>query len=96
MLLDVLRQEYKERVVEIASHYGASNIRVFGSVARGEEDENSDIDFLMDIEKGRSLLDIVRLKRSLESLLHHRVDIVETAAIKENIRDFILADVKPL
>lgn len=95
-LLELLRKEYREQMLEIAKHYGGSNIKIFGSVARGEEDENSDIDLLMDIEKDRSLLDIVRLKRALEALLHHRVDIVENAAIKANIREFVLADAKPL
>jgi predicted nucleotidyltransferase len=95
-LLDILRKEYREQVLEIAKSYGGSNVKVFGSVARGEEDENSDIDLLMDIEKDRSLLDIVRLKRALETLLQHKVDIVESASIKDNIREFILADAKML
>ncbi len=95
-LLEVLQKEYRDQVLEIAKAHGGSNIKVFGSVARGEEDEESDIDLLMDIEKGRSLLDIVRLKRALEALLHHRVDIVENGAIKHNIRHSILTDAKAL
>lgn len=74
--LDLLRTEKKAAIFRIGELHGASNIRVFGSVARGDNREESDIDFLVDFEKGRSLFDLIRFKLDLQELLHATVDVV--------------------
>ena len=69
MTLQELRATRREEILEIAAKRGAHNVRVFGSVARGENDLKSDIDFLVDLAPGRSLLDLCALQRELEHLL---------------------------
>ena len=61
-------------------------MRVFGSVARGESDARSDIDFLVDLDPGRSLLDLGRLQRRLERLLASKVDVVSSRGLRERVR----------
>ncbi|MEM6835546.1 MAG: nucleotidyltransferase family protein [Cyanobacteria bacterium P01_C01_bin.120] len=90
-LLETL-QSQKKQILEIADHYGASNIRVFGSVARGEAHADSDIDLLVDLEPGRSLLDHIGLMQDLADLLGRSVDVVETDTLHEVIRDQVLED----
>jgi predicted nucleotidyltransferase len=91
--LKQLLQERREEILEIASKHGAFNVRVFGSVARGEETENSDIDFLInyDINKISSWFP-VGLIRDLEGLLGRKVDVVTETGLKERIRDRVLRD----
>ncbi len=69
-----------------AAAHGARDVRVFGSVARGEEAENSDIDFLVTLEPGRTLLDVARLEMRLESLLGRHVDVVTESGLREPLR----------
>ena len=76
MRLDPLLEEKREDILRIASEHGVREVRVFGFVARGEADRESDIDFLVELEAGRSLLDLGRLQTELESLLGCRVDVV--------------------
>ena len=76
----------------IARRHGASNIRVFGSVARGNADDASDIDFLVDLEKGRSLLDLGGLLMDLQKLLGRSVDIVTEKGLKPRIRERVLSE----
>ncbi|MEM9121051.1 MAG: nucleotidyltransferase family protein [Cyanobacteria bacterium P01_F01_bin.56] len=90
-LLETL-QSQKPKILAIAEHYGASNIRVFGSVARGEAHADSDIDLLVDLEPGRSLLDHIGLMQDLADLLGRSVDVVETDTLHEVIRDQVLED----
>src|SRR5438067_925374 len=73
MSLDELVRTRRADILEIAKRYGASNLRIFGSVARGEADEKSDIDFLVDMESGRSLLDLAGLRVDLRELLGRSV-----------------------
>jgi len=75
MTLERRISERREEILRIAARYGAYNVRIFGSVARGEADEASDIDFLVDMESGRSLLDLGGLQMELEALLGCRVDV---------------------
>ena len=92
-LRDELKRK-KEQIIKIAAMHGARNIRVFGSVARGEADEKSDIDFLVEMEPGRSLLDLGGLLMDLQEVLGRDVDV---AAGKEAARYCainILAQVK--
>ena len=96
MDIDTLRSVYKHEIVNLANKHGASNIRVFGSVARGDADNSSDIDLIIDMKNGKSLMDFVRLKLDLEDLLKHNVDLVESKAIKPSLKKFIDEDVIPL
>jgi predicted nucleotidyltransferase len=85
-------QNKREDILRIAAQYGASNIRVFGSVARGEAGPESDIDVLIHLESGRSLLDIVAIKQDLEELLGRKVDVLTESSISPYLRDHILRD----
>jgi predicted nucleotidyltransferase len=83
-------------ILRLASLYGATNVRIFGSVARGEADERSDVDFLVDMGRGRSLLDLGGLLADLGELLHHPVDVVTERGLKPRIRDRVLREAVPL
>jgi predicted nucleotidyltransferase len=92
MPLDELLQAKREDILQTARKYGAYNVRVFGSVARGEADEKSDIDLLVDMEKGRSLLDLAGLLVDLEDLLGCKVDVVTEIGLRERIRERVLKE----
>jgi predicted nucleotidyltransferase len=83
-------------ILALAARHGARNVRVFGSVARGEADAASDIDFLVDFEPGRSLLDLAALLVDLEDLLGHPVDVVTEPGLKARIRQRVLAEAVPV
>jgi predicted nucleotidyltransferase len=93
LTLDELRARRRD-ILRLAAARGASNIRVFGSVARGEATPVSDLDLLVEFEKGRSLLDLTRLERELEELLGCRVDI--GTEVRPIIRDRVERDAVPL
>jgi predicted nucleotidyltransferase len=80
----------------MAKQYGVSNVRIFGSFARGEQRKNSDIDLHIDMPKRMSLLDLCGLKIDLEDALHRKVDVVPDDSIKPLLRDRILAEARPL
>ena len=80
----------RERILQVAEQYGARKVRVFGSVARRQDDEDSDIDFLVDMEPGRSLFDLGGLLTDLEILLNTKVDIVTERGLKDRIRDRVI------
>ena len=82
----------RAEILAAASRHGATNVRVFGSVARGEADAASDVDFLVDFEPGRSLLDLAGLLIDLEDLLGHPVDVVTEPGLKARIRQRVLAE----
>jgi predicted nucleotidyltransferase len=86
----------REEILRTAAKYGASNIRIFGSVARGEADVDSDIDFLVNLEPGRSLLDHAALLLELENLLGCKVDVATERGLKARIRDRVLQEAIPL
>ena len=90
MNLSQLIQQKRRQVLEIAQGHGARNVCLFGSVARGETTATSDLDLLIDMEPGRSLLDIVAIKQGLEELLGCKVDAVTEAAISPYLRDKLL------
>ncbi len=92
MSLDELLQSKREDILRIAARYGAYNVRIFGSVARGEADEQSDIDFLMNMEPGRSLFDLGGLLSDLEDLLGCNVDVVTEDGLRDRIRDRVLKE----
>jgi hypothetical protein len=91
----LLRTRRKE-ILETAARHGAINVRVFGSVARGEDRPDSDIDFLVNLESGRSLLDLARLLRELNALLDHPVDVVTEAGLRSRIKSQVLKEARPL
>ena len=92
---DLLR-ERREEILQVAAKHGARNVRVFGSIARGEDDERSDIDLLVEFELGRSLLDHASLWLELQELLGCKVDVVSEGGIKPRIRDRVLREAVPL
>ena len=86
----------RDMILETARRHGARNVRIFGSTARGEDDSQSDIDFLIDMEPGRSILDHASLLVELQQLLGPKVDVVSERGIKNRIRDRILREAIPL
>jgi predicted nucleotidyltransferase len=94
--LDTLRQEKRAEILRLAELHGCHNVRVFGSVAAGESKPGSDVDFLVDLEQGRGLLDLGALLRDLERLLGVEVDVVESSCIHPYVRDRVLAEATPL
>ena len=80
----------REAILEIAAKHGAYNVRVFGSVARGEATPNSDVDFLVEIESGRNLLDRIGLIQDLEDFLKCKVDVAKAENLHPRIRRNIL------
>ncbi|MGD1938235.1 MAG: nucleotidyltransferase family protein [Cyanophyceae cyanobacterium] len=90
--LEKLREKRGE-ILQIAERHGAFNVRVFGSVARGEETQNSDVDFLIDYDLERvSPWFPVRLIRDLETALELPVDVVTVQGLKAQIRDEVLRE----
>lgn len=96
MRLSQLLQEKREEVLRICAKYGARNVRLFGSVARSEAGEQSDLDFLVELEPGRSLFDLGGLQYELEQLLGCPVDVVTDRGLKARIRDRVLREALPL
>ena len=85
-------QMHRDEIIKVAMMHGARNIRVFGSVARGEADEKSDVDFLVDLESGRSLLDLGGLLMDLKDVLGRDVDVVTERGLNPRIRDRVLRE----
>jgi predicted nucleotidyltransferase len=91
-----LLQSKRQEIMQIAARHGATNVRVFGSVARGEARPDSDIDFLVNLEANRSLLDLARLLRELQTLLNRPVDVVTEAGLRPRLRPQVLREARPL
>lgn len=90
-LIETLRQE-KESILEIAFKYHAGNVRLFGSVARGDEQADSDIDFLVDFHPGSTLFDQVGLIDALSIKLGRKVDVVSARALNRHLSRIILKE----
>ena len=90
--IEKILQEKREQILKIAAEHGACNVRIFGSVARGEADIDSDIDFLIDLGENRSPWFPVRLIKDLEKLLGRKVDIVTENGLKERIKQRVLEE----
>jgi len=88
--------ELRAIVLDAARKHGARNIRVFGSFARGEAGPESDLDLLVELEPGRSLLDHVGLIQELRERLERKVDVVLEGGLSPYLRDVILAEARPL
>jgi uncharacterized protein len=95
MTLDQVRRQ-REAIFRLASHYGIRRVRVFGSVARGQAGSASDLDVLVDIEPGRSLLDQVGFEQDLEALLGCRIEVVVEGGISPYLEARILREAVPL
>jgi len=89
--LEMLRTRRQE-IQRLASLHGARNIRVFGSVARTEDTAESDIDFLIDMDESRSLLDLVGFQQELEAMLNRPADVLTERGINPYLRDRILGE----
>ncbi len=96
MTLRELLTEKREEILAIAARRGASNVRIFGSVARGEERQNSDIDFLVDFAPETSLLTHAGLVVDLQKLLGRKVDVVRAKSLKPRLKDSVLSEAVPL
>lgn len=83
-------------ILDLAARYGAKNVRIFGSAVRGDFDQNSDIDFLVDMEKGRSLFDMGGLLMELQKLLGRRVDVVTPQGLRPRIKETVLKEAMTL
>ena len=86
----------RQQILAIAAKYGAFNVRVFGSVANGTANTDSDVDFLVDMEDDRSLFDIGGLLYELQELLHRRVDIATEGGLHWYIKDRVIKEARPL
>ncbi len=82
----------REEILYIARTHGALSVRIFGSYARGEEQPSSDIDLIVEMEPGRSLLDIIAIKQEVEDLVGKKVDVVTEAALSPYLRDEVLQE----
>ena len=96
MGLRKLLSSKREEILRLAAKHGAYNVRVFGSVARGDDDERSDVDFLVEMEKGRSLLDRAGLLVDLEALLGLRVDVATERTLRHPLLERALKDATPV
>lgn len=96
MRIEDLRSKRREEILRIAARHGARNVRVFGSVARGEADSKSDLDLLVEFLPGSTLLNQSAMTRELESFLKVKVDVVSDQGLRERIRERILAGAVPL
>ena len=96
MVADLNLRVHRDEVLRIAARHGAYNVRVFGSFARGQADADSDVDLLVDLERGRSLFDLGGLLMDLQELLGRQVDVVTANGLRDRIRDRVLREAIPL
>jgi len=89
-------KRYRAEILELAMRHGARDVRVFGSLSRGEGGERSDLDLLVTLGEGCSLLDLVGLKQDLEDLVRRPVDVVTEQALSPYLRDRVLSEAIPL
>ncbi len=93
---EIFFRENRDEILQIARRHGATNVRVFGSVSRGEARADSDVDFLVDLDEGRSLLDLGGLLMELQKFLGCPVDVVTEKGLRPRIRDRVLREAMPL
>lgn len=96
MDIQELLKAKRTEILHIAERHGARNVRIFGSVVRGEAGRESDIDFLVELEPGRSLFDHAALMVELKELLGREVDVVTERGLRPRIRERVLKDAVPL
>ncbi len=96
MSIRSLLEEKREQILEAAESRGARNVRVFGSVARGDAGPDSDVDFLVELDESTTLLQHNALIRELGDLLGCKVDVVSERGLRPRIRDRVLREAAPL
>ena len=96
MGVNELLKNKRDEILRVAAKHGARNVRVFGSVARGEANDKSDVDFLVEMPQGSSLLARAALLVDLEELLGRRVDVATERALRPLIRERVLRDAVPI
>ena len=96
MKLSKTVKEKRGEILKVAARRGATNVRLFGSLARGEDRAGSDVDLLVEMEEGRSLLDLSHLVQDMEELLGCAVHVVEPEALHWAIRKRIMEEAVPL
>ena len=96
MAIEQLLAGKRENILRIASQHGARNVRLFGSAVRGEATDGSDLDLLVEMEPGRSLLDLAALRNHLMDLLGRQVDVVTEDSLYWLLRRKILREARPL
>ena len=89
-------QYHRNAVLQAASRIGARNVRVFGSASRGEDTDGSDLDLLVDVPRGVTLLDMVRLQNMIENELGVSVDVLTAHDIPARFRDLVIQEAKPI
>jgi predicted nucleotidyltransferase len=94
--IDEIVRDKREEILAIAARYGARNVRVFGSVARGDADEASDVDFVVEFDDTSSLMDHAAMLLELEELLGRRVDIAPEKCLRPRVRERVLEEAVPL
>ena len=87
---------HRDEIVAVAAAYGGTDVRVFGSVARGEADASSDLDLLVDLPPRTGIIALGTIAREVERLVGERTDVVPTAALRPDVRSRILAEAIPL
>jgi uncharacterized protein len=95
MTIDAL-QAQRAKILELAARHGVRNVRVFGSIARGDAGASSDIDLLVDVEPARTLLDVIAFEQDLEELLGRSVDVLTDGGLSPYLRQRILAEAAAL
>lgn len=93
--VDVLKTKRND-ILRLASEHGAHHVRVFGSLARGEAGPSSDVDLLVQMDSGRSLLDLIELSQELESVLQRKVDVLTDEGLSPYLKERIQAEAVPL
>ena len=93
--IDSIRRQRVD-ILRLTKRYGAGNVRVFGSVARGDAHPGSDLDLLVEFDADRSLLDLIGLELDLRDLLGSQVDVATVASLKDRVRSRVLAEAVPL
>ena len=95
MALEALRR-HRDEILAAATRRGARNVRVFGSTARGDDRQDSDVDFLVDVEPGRTLLDVIALEQDLQELLGRNVQVLTDGGLSPYLQQRILAEAASL
>ena len=86
----------REEILQIAAEHGARNVRLIGSVARGDAGPDSDVDLLVELEPGCTLLDHAALILELEKLLGHKIDVASDLGLRHRVKERVLAEAVPL
>ena len=96
MLTPQAIRERRQEILEIASRHGAHDVRIFGSVARGDASESSDLDLIVRFEPARTLLDHAGLIGDLEDLLGTRIDVIDEDGMRPRFRKVVMKETVPL